>query len=133
MTYKEDTSQIYSRIGKIEQEQASILTSIQSMSSAITNLASEVKSLTNAGKTNWSVLASWSAVIIALMTAVGSLAINPIKESVMYNKLERKEAVKEQQEVTKLYLDQLEKSLRRELELTTEIIEKEIEALKSKG
>ena len=66
-----DENLISQRIGKIESEQAAMSTSLRSLSNSIGDLSEQIQGLQDSSKTNWSTMASWSAVMLTIVGMVG--------------------------------------------------------------
>lgn len=72
---------LFRRLGKLEQENASIVTNLENLTKAVTNLAHDVQSIKDGTRTNWGVLASWASVVVAIMVYHSNMLISPLKES----------------------------------------------------
>lgn len=68
------------RVASVETDIRNIASSVDKLSTAVAALGDKVGS---ASRTDWSVLASWSAVIITVLGALGVMATNPIKEDLL--------------------------------------------------
>lgn len=81
----DESNQIYKRLGHLEKENASIVTSLESLTQSVNSLVVDVRGIKAGGKTNWGMLASWASVIIAVMVYHGNLTVSPLYKSIEHH------------------------------------------------
>lgn len=74
--------QLYTRIGALEQDTASMSADIKHMAQIVNTLGVKIDSLITGNKTQWGVLATWASVVVAVMIYHSSLATQPIQQRI---------------------------------------------------
>jgi DNA repair exonuclease SbcCD ATPase subunit len=140
---RKDSHEVYSRIGKIEQEQAAIVQALKSVQTTLSGLADKVTNIQDGNRTNWGTLAAWASVVVAIMVYHGNITMQPISEMSKIRHDMQQEDIEKLDKVlhremklidqeNQIRLDGLEKILQREIHLTKGISDERIKGIEKR-